>query len=122
MRYLPGAPEGDAEESAVVSLLHGVQLVGDTQAGGFGLGEEGADFPAGLAAAFAHGMGAEDAEGVAVVAADDGFDLFWCHGRTIYCNAGAARLARGAGPIPLSRAAIWKLQKSYKGHADSLIA
>jgi hypothetical protein len=56
-----------------------VDLVADAQRGGFGLGQKGADFPAGLAAAFPDGMGAEDAEGIAVVSADYGFDFFKSH-------------------------------------------
>ena len=94
------AGEGGAEEAAVVSLLHGVDLVADAQRGGFGLRQEGADFPAGLATAFADGVRAEDTEGIAVVSANYGFDFFWCHAKdAYYCSAERnawRRLAAGA--------------------------
>jgi hypothetical protein len=56
-----------------------VDLVADAQRGGFGLRQEGADFPAGLPAAFPDAVGAEDAKGIAVVSANYGFDFFGSH-------------------------------------------
>jgi hypothetical protein len=85
------------------ALPQGVDLVADAQRGGFGLRQEGADFPTGLPAAFPDGVGAENAEGIAVVSANYGFDFFWCHASLFvmecramyYCSA-----ARGARCAP----------------------
>ena len=90
------------------ALPQGVDLVADAQRGGFGLRQEGADFPTGLPAAFPDGVGAENAEGIAVVSANYGFDFFWCHASLFVmecraggcgpCNTVARRGARGQGP------------------------
>ena len=62
-----------------MGLFHGVELVAEAQRGGLGLRQKGANFPARLAAAFADGMRAEDAEGIAVVSANYRFNFFWSH-------------------------------------------
>jgi hypothetical protein len=61
------------------------------------VGQKGADFPAGLAAAFADAVGAEDAEGVAVVSANDSFDFFGCHAGLFVMELGP----EGAGHVIL---------------------
>src|ERR1035441_10690633 len=67
------------EETARVLLDHHGALGADYYFGGFGLGEERADLPAGLAAFAADAVRAQDAKGVAMVAANDGFNFFHCH-------------------------------------------
>jgi hypothetical protein len=64
------------------------------------LRQESADFPTGLPAAFPDGVRAEDAEGIAVVSANYGFDFFGCHaGLFVIVHRGM--LAGGAGHVIL---------------------
>ena len=77
-----------------MALLHRIDLIADAQRGGCGLRQKRADFPAGLPAAFADGVRAEDAEGIAVVPADYGFYFFWSHWKdyiTVARRSGAVR-------------------------------
>src|ERR1017187_2893459 len=73
------AIERGHEETARVLLDRGGALGADHYFDGFGLGEKRADFPAGLAAFAADAVRAQDAKGVAMVAANDGFNFFHCH-------------------------------------------
>src|ERR1019366_5595901 len=89
------AVERGDEETPRVLLDRSGALGADHYFDGFGLGEERADLPAGLAALAAHAVRAQDAKGVAMVAANDGFNFFHCHESLIKYGRFPAAIAQG---------------------------